>query len=441
MLLAATLSEVSGVGVLAIDEARDIARELTISGTDLGGRLVPLLVSGEFEAELGTAHQRFRFAVSFTNSQQQRHQWTGLSESEIASYITKKLPPMILSRVERSTGSSLSRNEQFELLEERAEHLGRLGAFDEAIAVHEAALLIKPESVTGRIAAFHHGMLRLTEDRMRSYIDWQCGTQLPADRSSDCNLAAGEQIADRFPERVPMFRAAVRHFEFLVANRLINPREAGWLVRPMVRHGDLWCHFEGKHWPEARAIQEPTYRRLFSQFRKLDPAIRSGTIHPRILEIASARLHTDGTDPQPAWRQEMDWVEVVADCFAWKIPRLRCSRHGFTEIDKDYTWTARNIESLLTEWVTPGLPQPAMYRVLLNDHNVPGLTPDERRDFWQRLMKHSPTVSLVARVGLLKMDVQEANTESKLKAAVDRTRKLYADLKEFGRPDGAAEVV
>ena len=432
MLLASTLSQRPGIAVIAIEEARHILRELSINRQQIDDRIVPIVVQGDFTTDAVSIRKGIDLTVTVRDGadNQLKKNWQGLSEQDLTTVLRNDVLSHVLQRTSGNSIVPLTRKQQIAELAQRADALGLAGSYTEALGLHEAALLIDPDHFNERVAAVEHYLMALTEHRMQSRRNWDEWEARPLeDRQDSVN-----PYADGFEERVPLFQSAVRHLEFVIRRRMVNPREAAWLLKALARHWKLACAFEPDHGPETRRLHEQAYVNLFSQCRHLDPKLRDGALHPRVRRVDSRFGGTVSRPKLQPWAQEAEWVEAALHTLDYRVfYRRHCSTPGYRPLPKDRTWTLPLMRRLLTEWVTPGLPQPAAIRFVGDLDHLVDFPHDELRAFWKDLASTSPFNAFLARFAILELDIKSADSEAKLRALQKELEQLQAEMRVVGR--------
>lgn len=311
-LLANWLGMNPGVAVVEVEEARAIRRELNLGAENLKRRVVPLFVEGEFEmtadAKTGAPRVRLSIRVSDGQNEPRRFERTGLALADAASWLRGPLPREIVRLAENDRHATLSREQQKQLLTERAEAFSRLGSYKEAIALREAALLLDPDDVQLRLAQIDDYFRR--GQAVKHFWDIR---YREADRKfADFRTPEFEPWEDRrLAQWTRWFHGVAGHIEYLVENRKSTPLKAASLVRGMV--GQLMRmrgYADRNQADELRKAVRDFLWRMYPQFPRLNHQPRDGR---------------SGGDRQLALRQYDEWTIRVITVLA-QVPRLGVRR-------------------------------------------------------------------------------------------------------------------
>jgi hypothetical protein len=188
-LLAQILSQQPGVAVLEIEEARAISAELALTSPDekdadlpdgrdaLEHRVVPVLVSGEFLASrqgaIGSETDRFEVTVTIQRrGESEVVRATDLDQEHLVEFLSATLPDKILVGAVSDTTDrgALSADTQSKWLMAEADRFARIGMWERAFGLREAALLLRPGDTDLRfqlIDAYHRQMKRFDDSSER----------------------------------------------------------------------------------------------------------------------------------------------------------------------------------------------------------------------------------------------------------------------------------
>jgi hypothetical protein len=218
-LLRATLSLQEGVAVLEIEEARSIARELM--GEDLGNRLLPLIVEGEFRVDVpaagGLSVVKLRNRLIGGNSTEEINS-PALALDAAPRWIASELAQKALRRA--AGQKPLVASEQVKLLTNRAEEFTALAAWEHAVKLREAALLVAPEA-----------------DGQRAKLVDECLALVARVEHLDPSSEVGEvypgspSIKRVYGRKVDWYLQALEHVDYLVRNRRVDRNKALDLCR------------------------------------------------------------------------------------------------------------------------------------------------------------------------------------------------------------------
>ena len=234
-LLAQVLSQRPGVAVLEIEEARAISAELALTSPDekdadlpdggnaLENRVVPVLVSGEFlaarQGAVGSQTDRFEVTVTIQRrGESEVVRAADLDQEQLVEFLSATLPAkIVVGAVSDTTGSgALSVDTQSEWLVAEANRFARIGMWERAFGLREAALLLRPGDTDLRFQltdAYHRQMMRL----------------LPVPEQFE-DLPPKEAIRRQFRERTELYPFVLAHLEYIIRNRQVPAED--FLQRP-----------------------------------------------------------------------------------------------------------------------------------------------------------------------------------------------------------------
>ncbi len=220
-ILSEALSLQRGVAVLEIEEARAIGDELAITlteeektgdGNTLHRRVVPILVSGEFRVTQKGASEQFQITASIqrTSKTPESVGAASLDSAGLRTFLSETLPRRVLGEgreVGLFQASGHAVDSQFAWLCAEAERFDRIGLWEQAAGLREAALLLKPADIEVR----HKVILDYRRQMMRRF-------PLPK-RVAD--MPSEEEIRKEYRSRIPFYNLMVAHMEYMIRNRLI----------------------------------------------------------------------------------------------------------------------------------------------------------------------------------------------------------------------------
>ncbi len=262
-LIENALASVPGVAVIETEEAQAIGRELQIGASDLKDRVVPMFVNGEFEmgrSDQGkepTVHLTIRlFDGKRTLREIDRKD---LSAAQVVELLTGEIPQLVVRLAKTDQAILLSRDEQVRALLARANAFAEVGAWEHAVGLREAALLLRPDDLKLRIRLF------------REYGEWQKIHK--AERFGKRRyrrLTKSEQAlwATIRSERIAIWRNSMVHAKALIDCRRLGPNKAsGLLCQVFHRHG-----FDPDPLmpPEVNETLEEFFWQVVPQLPKLD---------------------------------------------------------------------------------------------------------------------------------------------------------------------------
>jgi hypothetical protein len=260
-LLRVAVSLDDGVAVLEIDEARSIRKE--VAAGELGIRYVPLIVEGEFRMDglSGSTPPTVSLRVRLVNDKSsQTLESPKLTIAQAPCWIASDLTQRV---VDQAGGrKSLSAQSQVGLLVDRADEFAQLGAFQQAVSLREAALLVEPSMADQRLKML---------DESISFI--RRSEPLAADEEYPGSPA----IREKFGWKIDVYLQALECLEYVVRNKLVDRWRAielshvlipclhDGLPHSILRIGEHHYYRVGQE--ELARAQKPT-RRFFLEDRK-----------------------------------------------------------------------------------------------------------------------------------------------------------------------------
>lgn len=373
-LLANALANHPGVAVVEIDEARAIAEELNRTAGELERRVVPVFVEGEFEMTNvpGGEEPRVRIVVQAVDGGEvrRRGERAGLTIDQVTELLTTVLPQRLLQLADRS-GRGVSPEEQFALLAARANAFSEVGAYEQATALREAALLLQQDQ--------HLQRLMLTLD----YQKWlRLRIRESAEGFQELNRIGptAERTAE-FRERnfrrywevtVPMFR----HANHLVQRRGLNQREASVLVWNISYESVMYSRLLLTHHAQRRLLIETELAEMFAGISQLDPMLRDGTLAAplrRTLPLPQTNIGRNatgkpyGADAWSTGQQRILWPDAAIKVLCLLLPILGSPDTSSADTTSDYRSTLPHLERLLTQWAPQEEPLPGVAMLLLKN--------------------------------------------------------------------------
>ena len=223
LLVSNALSAVPGVAVIETEEAQAIRSEQDLAGGKVE-RVMPVIVRGEFAFQGDLAS----FDVELNTGRTPKTvRAASLKSGDAAAFLSNMLPKAILEAA-NAGGLPPSTDQQFAMLVERGDRIAAVGAWELAVRLRNAALLLKPNDVGLRSAV------------VRETARWL--SSLPPART----LQPTSRPAADSPLRAAWDRAAA-DLEFLVRNRKITPAEALDLSYKLLRSSIALDEFGNVH--------------------------------------------------------------------------------------------------------------------------------------------------------------------------------------------------
>jgi hypothetical protein len=214
LLVGNALSTVPGVAVIETEEAHAIRNEQDLTGVrqDRPRQVVPLIVRGEYSY----AGDNVTFDVTLdAGGAAKSIREADLPPAGAAAFLSDRLPKAILAAT-TSGGQPPSIDQQFAMLAERADRLSALGAWELAVRLHNAALVLKPDSTPQRAAVVR-----------------DTGRWLAAQTNAFWSgVSRNPQLNAVFR---PAWDRAAADLEYLIRNRKVTSSEAIVLSRSLAR--------------------------------------------------------------------------------------------------------------------------------------------------------------------------------------------------------------
>jgi hypothetical protein len=219
--LAHVLAQQPGVAVLEIDEARAIGEELRLTSPEGTGRLeqrvVPVLVSGEFTATRqslpGKSTEHFDVTVTMrrqADTEQVRR--TRLTHDQLLEFLSIDLPAKVLRGVRGDAAAGgFDAETQFRWLVGEADRFARIGMWEQAIGLREAALLLRPDDADTRFRLIVEYRIQM----LRRFPLPKRFADIPPD----------EEIREEYRRRIAYYPMILSHLETMIRNRLVRAEE------------------------------------------------------------------------------------------------------------------------------------------------------------------------------------------------------------------------
>jgi hypothetical protein len=325
-LLQSALMRVPGVAVLEIDEAHSIRRELDVTAKDLRRRHLPLFVVGEYSVDRDDGTVSLLVSLQDGEGERKRVEHDGLSRDAAVELLTGSLVSELLEVADSDSLQPLSRRAQFDVLADRASRLSGIGEYAMALPLREAALLVTPDSFSQRVHTLYDFTMVWTTG---PYANWKQDNKPPED--VDAAVEEWETV-------VESMHIAYGHLEYLIANRMINLREAATLLAPMnLRMSKVR---QAKHPVTGQYgydVWKEYFWRMIERCIELDPELRNGRVHPLIWRMPGH----GNSEPSDEWSHQAQfelfwahagWLALAQPAVtppeglawpAWRLERLR----------------------------------------------------------------------------------------------------------------------
>lgn len=316
-LLENALMGTPGVAVLEIEEAHAVAEELASAGAEVRGRRVPLFVEGEFEMASGGGAKVPRVSVRILIRDGRRVLKTiGPAEMEmgaVAGALTTTVAREVLRAAESGDQAPASPEEQGKLLGNRGGRFEKVGMWDEAAGLREAAILIRPDDLEQRLTLIAD--YRQAIQRSRFEYQKRPKSHTPEDLKAvqQENLQACKKAG---PRQLRRWRRMLALTDELVHRRVLNPGEATWLIRACISPVDYLEPWTGRADFLPAEVDLEKERQEFHDFlrsaygavRTLDPSVAGGAVRP-IVRVYSLWIKSAVPDPTDPREQLRRWVD------------------------------------------------------------------------------------------------------------------------------------
>ncbi|NQT88204.1 hypothetical protein HQ560_15660, partial [bacterium] len=143
-----------GTAVIEVEEAHHIRRERALSAEGPAKAPVPLVVYGEYQVAgaivAETPRVNLWLSVRDAKSVLQSIEKEGLTLEDAAGFLRTDAVPLIVRAAPLGARPLLSSKELFTALNARADTFSKLGAWEQAFGLREAAVLVEPEDTEHR---------------------------------------------------------------------------------------------------------------------------------------------------------------------------------------------------------------------------------------------------------------------------------------------------
>jgi hypothetical protein len=271
-LLRSSLMSHAGVAVVEIEEARAILREM--ESTLSGGleRPIATMVNATYQVTQPDHERRrfvqLKFELAHGDDRREQFEKTLPLESLDAWLLTDFTRHLLSSSENRAP--ALSVKTQKEILGRHAQRFAELGAWQESVALREAALALDPHDALQRALAISEYQHRNRPDPDRIWLLAQAFKQLsPAQRESEFRRAAND------------YCVGFDHLAYLIHNRLLGQVDAIGIF--------------GKHaWHESYAVRVAMHNDPL-KFECMQPACEAQreflrNVFPLIKDLPDGRL-------------------------------------------------------------------------------------------------------------------------------------------------------
>ncbi len=233
-LLESALISLPATAVLEIDEATAVGREEGFRGDSDILRIVPFFVEGEFEVSnaINKKKTSLNILLRLTDGKKVLHKTerTGLTMAAAEEFLRKEAVRELFQQHGGKVIEGLSEETQFSALKDRAQEFRKLGYWEDAIGLYEAALFLKPGNASERSDLIDLYLLQLNSPNSQAVIRKM--RELGID---DIQKVRPEQVsatiildlaALRTSQRIEEWRRSLDHLEYLIRNRQLKQAEA-----------------------------------------------------------------------------------------------------------------------------------------------------------------------------------------------------------------------
>lgn len=416
LLLQIALLETPGVAVLEVDEARSIRDELLIAGREIETPAIPLFIQGEYETTGQAPDREVRLRIQVLSGEAAPETIEEqMPLEEAPEFLRSRVVERILPAVTKELRVP-SREQQRQWIAQRAELFSRLGSDEQAIALLETALLLDPRDAEQRLA--------LLDESHRHYMLRGWERSLRTDLRDEPKEVIDQRIEDTHHE---FWERRMQHVEYLLRNRLVNPREAGYLIasttdywrRPLLKgfrsRGSSQCL-------EDQPLAEEFLWRMVPLIARLDHGVARGVVR-RGFEEYYDHVTLQERDWIPG-EQDSRWVTATAR----SLMKFRFALEPRGDLDPN---TLEQLYRLLTE-VAPGGTLPSS--TLATDLYFAGHHSDHLHEFYRRLSCSGHAgAEAFGKIGLIGFAVFSKNPSHRDPAKIPDTETLIRDIQKLPR--------
>lgn len=274
-VLGSALTSVPGVAVIETEEAAAIGRELATAGGEVQ-RVVPVFVKGTFKVANEVRKKDLSLTVEVVLSSGDR-QVAVMQRDKLALHDVPEFLGVVAARILKEVDSPeaqpLPVAAQFKELAARADSFSKVGDWELAAGLREAALLLDPANAAQRLSIM---------------ADYARMCEGPMDMPNpDAGLA----------RRIAAYAGILSHFEHLIRNRLIN-------IAQSIEQAEAHLVPRGPIDPGY-----PPYRRLAKEIDAVEQQRRQFLVevYPRALSLPRPPGPPDALW-EYRWRERFAWV-------------------------------------------------------------------------------------------------------------------------------------
>lgn len=276
-VLMSRLSTVPGTAVLELEEAQHLRKELELKGDTIKDRPVTLFLEGEFEVR-GGANRAGDAGIALTLHLKDADKIvktlkaTSMPLTAVARYLSEDAAKVVLEAAAAGNLKSPPLDQQFALLVKRAEAFARLGMWEHAVGLREAALLVDPAHMDQRYRVFqdYHRLLHLP-----------IATDIPAEKHKMDNPAYRALVI----ERLGAWKTCYEHLATMILSGKLDLEQATKRSDNMFQYLPVYLFYGVPK--EMEATRQDFLRELY----------------PRIGKIKSSSPHASTQQNQwEAWR-------------------------------------------------------------------------------------------------------------------------------------------
>lgn len=262
--LSSALTAHAGVAVVELEEARAILRELEDTLTGGLDRTIATIVKGSYSAtradEQGQGHIDLKVELIRDQDDQQTIN-KRLQIGTAGHWLTTNLTKQLLSAAEQRP-ATLGRAAQKAILARHAQRFAELGDWERSMSLREAALVLDPNDALQRallITEYQYTINPLLE------VNWRPATFA---KKLDPELRAAA-----LQRAVSDYVLALRHFEYLIHNKLITQADAIGLFQTHRWYATKWVSDSASWDPLKHEIVGPACEAQRQFIKTFGPAI------------------------------------------------------------------------------------------------------------------------------------------------------------------------
>ncbi|GEM_PF-1834717 len=351
--LSESLAVIPGVAIVELDEARAIRKELDVTGAEIANRHRPRFISGEFEMTRPESDDDVRVRITLQvrdGSRVTAIDASDLKIADVAEWLASDAGRRITDNLQQRPATGIARGQQFSLLTTRAGTFSKFGFWTQAVALQEAALLLKSD--TPEELRLFRNYRSLSRHRYREYS----ATRLEAISRRNEGTAGGidfDSLRERLNDDIRNYAVMLTHGERVMRSGALEYADLAEVFRIIHLAPNTVDSY--KRWNE---VQEPR-RQFFWQ------AVTGLSAHSRGFRqqiVDSGKRPPLVFDPATPPLQYSLWMQRALFWQLTQGSRVQLPGYSFKWEDDGLF---RRIERLVTEFSVPEWPCPSLVRCLL----------------------------------------------------------------------------